>query len=172
MSGAALVLWALCALAALAALRAGDGTARHGVRFAADQLKIILPMMAMALPAAGFIAELVPDHLAQALFGPDSGARGILAASFIGGLIPGGPFVSFPIVLAFAKSGAGVPQLVALTGGWAVLAFHRVMIWELPVMGPSFVVLRLACSVALPALSGFAALGLVELGLFSGRIVP
>jgi len=172
MSGAALVLWALCALAALAAFSAGNGALRHGVRFATDQLKVILPMLVLALPAAGFIAELVPDHLAQALIGPDSGATGILIAAFAGGLIPGGPFVSFPIVLALAKSGAGVPQLVALTSGWAVLAFHRVLIWELPVMGPSFVVLRLAASVALPALSGFAALALVELGLFSGRIVP
>jgi uncharacterized membrane protein YraQ (UPF0718 family) len=172
MSSAALVLWGLCALAALVALRRGDGTARNGAMFAVGQLKVILPMLALALPAAGFIAELVPDRLAQALIGPDSGARGILIASFAGGLIPGGPFVSFPLVLAFAKSGAGVPQLVALTSGWAVLAFHRVMIWELPVMGGSFVVLRLAASVALPALSGFAAQALVDAGLLSGRIAP
>lgn len=96
----------------------------------------------------------------------------ILIASFAGGLIPGGPFVSFPLVLALAKSGAGVPQLVALTSGWAVLAFHRVIIWELPVMGGSFVVLRLAASVALPALSGFAAQALIDAGVFAGRIVP
>lgn len=172
MSNAALILCALCALAVLLALRRGDGTARQGARFAVNQLLVILPMLAMALPAAGFIAELVPDHLARATIGPESGVRGILIASLAGGLIPGGPFVSFPLVLAFAKSGAGVPQLVALTTGWAVLAFHRVMIWELPVMGPSFVLLRLACSVALPALSGFLAMALLEAGLFDGRIVP
>lgn len=172
MNGAAIVLWVLCALAAIAALRAGDGRARHGLRFAADQLKVVLPMLAMALPAAGFISELVPDQLAQALIGPDSGVAGIVIASLAGGLIPGGPFVSFPIVLAFAQSGAGVPQLVALTGGWAVLAFHRVVIWELPVIGASFVLLRLACSVALPALSGLLALALVASGLAGGRIVP
>lgn len=172
MTSAALILWALCAVAFLFALRAGKPVAEGGIRFAGTQLKVILPMLAMALPAAGFIAELVPDELARTWIGPESGARGIVIASLAGGLIPGGPFVSFPLVLAFAKSGAGVPQLVALTSGWAVLAFHRVLIWEWPVMGGPFTLLRLACSVVLPALSGFAAQGLIALGLFQGRLFP
>lgn len=172
MTAAALTLWGLCAIALVFALRAGNGVAAGGARFAAGQLRTILPMLAMALPAAGFIAELVPDELARSWIGPDSGARGIIIASLAGGLIPGGPFVSFPLVLAFAKSGAGVPQLVALTSGWAVLAFHRVLIWEWPVMGARFTLLRLLCSLALPAASGFAAQGLIALGLFQGRLFP
>lgn len=172
MNEAVLVLWVLCAVVAVLALRAGRGVAQDGVRFAGRQLRVILPMLVLALPAAGFLAALIPDDLARAWIGPESGARGILLASVAGGLIPGGPFVSFPLVLAFAQSGAGVPQLVALTSGWAVLAFHRLLIWELPVMGPSFTVLRLLVSAALPALSGFAAQGMIALGLFEGRLLP
>jgi hypothetical protein len=171
MSTAAIILWVLCAAAAVAAIRHGHGAAKGGVQFAGRQLKTIVPMLALALPTAGFIAELVPQELARAWIGPESGARGILIASFAGGLIPGGPFVSFPLVLAFAGAGAGVPQLVALTSGWAVLAFHRVLIWELPVMGAGFVGLRLACCAVLPALSGFAADAMVRAGLFSGAIL-
>jgi uncharacterized membrane protein YraQ (UPF0718 family) len=172
MTSAALVLWGLCALAALAAWRKGDGALAGGVRFAALQLRTIIPVLALALPAAGFIAALVPNDLARAWIGPESGARGIIVAAFAGGLIPGGPFVSFPLLLAFAASGAGVPQLVALTSGWAVFAFHRVIVWEWPVMGPSFVALRLLCSLALPAASGFAAQALIATGAFQGSILP
>jgi uncharacterized membrane protein YraQ (UPF0718 family) len=172
MTSAALILWGLCGLAALAAWRQGGGVVQGGVRFAALQLRTIIPVLALALPAAGFIAALVPDDLARAWIGPESGARGILVASFAGGLIPGGPFVSFPLLLAFAASGAGVPQLVALTSGWAVFAFHRVIVWEWPVMGPSFVLLRLACSIALPAASGFLAQALIAAGLLQGAILP
>jgi uncharacterized membrane protein YraQ (UPF0718 family) len=172
MSSAALILWALAALAALAAWRQGGGALAGGVRFAGLQLRTIVPVLALALPAAGFIAALVPDDLARAWIGPDSGARGIVIAAFAGGLIPGGPFVSFPLVLAFAKSGAGFAQLVALTSGWAVFAFHRVLVWEWPVMGGRFVAVRMLCSLALPAASGFAAQALVGLGLFQGRVLP
>lgn len=172
MTTPSIILWCLCALALLASLRVGGQVAGGAVRFAGNQLKVVLPMLAMALPAAGFIAELVPDELARHVIGPDSGPAGIVLASFAGGAIPGGPFVSFPIVLAFAKSGAGVPQLVALTSGWAVLAFHRMVVWELPVMGGSFVILRLASSVVLPAISGFAAQALLAMGLFGGGVLP
>jgi hypothetical protein len=39
-------------------------------------------------------------------------------------------------------------------------------------MGASFTVPRLLVSAALPALSGFAAQGLIALGLFEGRLLP
>jgi uncharacterized membrane protein YraQ (UPF0718 family) len=172
MTSAALLLWGLTAMALLVALRAGHGVAAGGARFAVQQLRTIVPMLAFALPTAGFVAELVPDDLARLWLGPESGWRGIVIASFAGGFIPGGPFVSFPVVLAFAHSGAGVPQLVALTSGWAAFAFHRVLMWEVPVMGVRFAALRLLVSLGLPTLSGLAAQFLLDAGLFRGTVLP
>jgi hypothetical protein len=71
-------------------------------------------------------------------------------------------------VLAFLAAGAGPAQMVALISAWSVLGLHRVLVWEMPVMGRRFVLLRLASGAALPVLAGLLAealmLGIPALG--------
>jgi uncharacterized membrane protein YraQ (UPF0718 family) len=117
---------------------------------------------------SAFLAELVPQDVAQGWLGPESGVAGLLVASVAGGLIPGGPFVSFPLVLTFAKAGAGVPQMVALVTGWAIYGFHRVIAWEYPVLGARFVALRMLSGLALPLFAGLLAQALLP--LFPGAL--
>ncbi|NKC29969.1 hypothetical protein HEQ75_03780 [Roseomonas sp. BU-1] len=111
----------------------------------------------MALPMAAFVAELIPAGWAERWLGPDSGLAGIGLASLAGGLMPGGPFVAFPLVLGFLKAGAGPSQMVALISGWAILGLHRTLAWELPILGGRFILLRLTASFALPLLAGLLA---------------
>jgi uncharacterized membrane protein YraQ (UPF0718 family) len=162
MTGGQVVLW-LLALGALGlCLRRGPGTARKAGIDAGQGILRILPMFAVALPMAAFLAELIPADAASAWIGADSGLAGILVASFAGGLMPGGPFVTFPLVLAFAKAGAGVPQMTALITGWSVFAIHRIVTWEYPVLGWRFVWLRLLAAGALPVLAGLLAEAVVQ----------
>lgn len=118
----------------------------------------ILPTMAMALLVAGFAGEVLPAEFITSFISNDSGFTGILLASAIGGILPGGPIASFPIALVVWHAGAGVPQMVALIVGWSVFAIHRVLIYEMPMMGWQFSVLRLAASFVLPPLAGLAAM--------------
>jgi len=158
------VFLALIALVALAAcLKRGPGTARRAVVDTGQSLVKILPIFAVALPMAAFLAELIPADAAVAWIGPDSGTAGILVASLAGGLLPGGPFVTFPLVLAFAKAGAGVPQMAALITGWSIFALHRIITWEYPLLGWRFVALRLAAAAPLPILAGLLAEAVVAL---------
>lgn len=76
--------------------------------------------------------------------------------------MPGGPFVTFPLVLAFAKAGAGVPQMAALITGWSIFAMHRVISWEYPLLGWRFVVMRMASALPLPIVAGLLAELVVE----------
>jgi uncharacterized membrane protein YraQ (UPF0718 family) len=157
MTGGQVALWAL-ALGALAlCLRRGPAAPRRAVAETGQSLIRILPMFAVALPMAAFLAELIPADAAIAWIGPESGLQGIAVASLAGGLMPGGPFVTFPLVLAFAKAGAGVPQMTALITGWSVFALHRIITWEVPVLGWRFVALRLAACFPLPILAGLLA---------------
>ena len=91
------------------------------------------------------------------VLGPETGLFGIAAASFLGGFLPGGPIVSFPIAILLAHQGAGGPQVIALITGWSVYAFHRVIAYESPIMGWPFVGLRLASSWFVPPLTGILA---------------
>ena len=158
-----LILIGLALLCFAFALRQGLPTAGRALRETRDNLIRIMPMMLVAMPMATFLAELVPSDIASGWLGPDSGLVGLLIASFAGGLIPGGPYASFPLVLTFLKAGAGPAQMVALITGWAVLAFHRVVMWEVPVLGAQFAIIRTLSSLAVPLLAGLIAQALLPL---------
>ena len=155
--------WVLALVALGLCLRRSPVVARRAVAEAGTSLKRVAPVMLMALPMAAFVSELVPEGWAERWLGPESGALGILLATLAGRALPGGPFVAFPLVLGFLKSGAGPAQMVALISGWAVLGLHRTLSWELPILGARFVMLRLASSLALPFLAGMAAEWLLPL---------
>jgi len=38
----------------------------------------------------------------------------------IGGMIPGGPMISFPLVVVLDEAGAGLVQLITLLTAWSV----------------------------------------------------
>jgi hypothetical protein len=129
--------------------RAGHFAAEEGVRLA-----IRLPF---SLIAASCLAELIPDRMIVAMLGPETGLTGIGLASLFGGLLPGGPIVSFPLAILLAREGAGGAQVIALITGWSVYAFHRVIAYEIPIMGPRFVALRMIASSFVPVAAGVLA---------------
>jgi len=141
----------------------GRAPARRAVKETAQGVLRILPLFAVALPMASFLSELIPEGIAGAWLGPESGFTGIVIGAFAGGFIPGGPFLSFPLVLTFAKAGAGMPQMVALLSGWAIFGFHRVVTWEYPLFGWRFSVIRLIAGLPMPILIGLAAQALLPL---------
>jgi len=158
------ILLVVLSLGAFAlALRRGLPAGQRALRDTGQSLVRVIPLMLVAIPMATFLSQLIPPAIAAAWLGPDSGAAGILLATAAGGFIPGGPFVSFPLVLTFIKAGAGAPQMVALITAWAILGLHRVLSWELPVLGPRFAVLRLLSGAALPVLAGLLAEALLPL---------
>ena len=162
-SPTAILLWAMALGVFALALRHGLPQGRRAVREVGDGLTKVLPLFAVALPMAAFLSELIPQDIAQGWLGPESGFVGLVIASFAGGLIPGGPFISFPLVLTFAKAGAGTAQMVALVTGWGVYGFHRIITWEYPLLGGRFVVLRLLSGLAIPLVAGLLAEALLPL---------
>lgn len=130
---------------------------------AITQGKALMIRLPLALLAASFLMQVLPVEALVPIIGPQSGVLGILVASLIGGLMPGGPMTSFPIALVILDGGAGAPQIVALITGWSVFAMHRVMAYEAPIMGWRFVALRLTASLGLPLLAGLCAQGLIAL---------
>jgi uncharacterized membrane protein YraQ (UPF0718 family) len=142
------------------ALRRSTAKARVAIVTAGERFLEIMPRIALALMAAGFIGVLVPSEPVARHIGPDSGLLGILIASVVGGFVPGGPILSFPLVVVLYKAGAGIPQLIAFLTAWSVFAFHRVAIYEVNLMGWRFSAVRLISSVVLPPLAGLLAMAL------------
>jgi len=154
MLSATIFLWMLAAgLGVLAYTRPGD-LHRQGFTVAWKQFLQIFPRVIMAILTAGFLGELLPGDLIATWLGHESGFRGVLIASVAGGFVPGGPVLSFPFAVALMKTGAGWPQLTAFLAAWSVFAMHRVISFEIPLVGWRFTAVRLTASLVLPPLAG------------------
>lgn len=150
----------LAVLVALVALAERRPDVEHGPAIARawGQLRPLLLRLPVALLAASFLAELIPRQWFADLLGDASGLPGVLGASLLGGLLPGGPMVSFPLALVLFRAGVGTPQMVALLTAWSVLALHRVLAFELPTLGWNFVWRRWLVSLLLAPLAGVLAM--------------
>ena len=158
-----LILWTIALiLIVIVARRQGVKTVIGAGPGVGKSLLTLVPRMMFALLTAGFVGKILPSELIAGVIGQESGAGGILLASLLGGFVPGGPIISFPIVVVLQEAGAGLPQLIAFLTAWSVLAFHRVLIYELTMMGWRFSLLRLASSLILAPIAGLTTLALLE----------
>ncbi|HJN04778.1 MAG TPA: permease [Alphaproteobacteria bacterium] len=117
----------------------------------------IIPLLGAGFLIGGFIQVLVPNDLVARWLGENSGIRGIAVATVAGFLTPGGPMVSFPIVVGLASAGADIGALVAYLTSWSVLGLSRIIMWEMPFMGFEFASVRWTASLVLPFIAGYIA---------------
>jgi hypothetical protein len=169
MNAGVLILLALLLMLGALALARWDGTFLAGMERALEQFARLVPRMLCALLAAGFVAKLIPSELIAGQLGTDAGLRAILIAAAAGLIVPAGPAIAFSIAVVLARSGASVPALVAFITSWSVFAAHRIFIYEIPLLGPSFLRLRLASAAAMPLLAGLLAMAAVWLTGWQGR---
>lgn len=154
----AMLIYAMAAVLALIAVARRDRSFNSGIVRAIEQTIVLLPRMVLALIAATFLVKLIPSELIGRYLGDGAGVSGILVASVAGMLVPSGPVTSFALAAAFANEGASVAALISFVSGWSVFAAHRVAIFELPLLGISFVRMRMLSVIALPPLAGGLAL--------------
>jgi uncharacterized membrane protein YraQ (UPF0718 family) len=134
----------------------GGGEHIVGLKSAGNLLLQITPLLILAFIIAGMVQVLVPHEIISRWVGMESGFRGILIGSAIGGILPGGPFVSMPIVAGLLRTGASIGTMVALLTAWSLLAFTRLPM-EVGLLGWKFTFIRLACVFFFPPVAGFIA---------------
>lgn len=116
----------------------------------------ILPLLIFAFIVAGMVQILLPQELLSKWVGEESGIKGILLGSIVGGLAPGGPYVSLPIVAGLLKTGASVGTMVAFLTGWSLWAIGRLPM-EVGILGWKFTLIRLASILIFPPIAGLIA---------------
>jgi uncharacterized membrane protein YraQ (UPF0718 family) len=151
------IIWIIAVTLGAIAFFRKDRSYHNGLQLAWQQTRSITPKIVLAFLVSGFFSQLIPTELVAQWLGKDAGWKGIMIGSLIGGLTPGGPIICFPVVYILLKTGAAVPALIAFLTAWSVFAFHRVLAYELPLMGMKFVRIRLLASLILPPLAGMMA---------------
>jgi uncharacterized membrane protein YraQ (UPF0718 family) len=117
----------------------------------------ILPKVAAGCLIGALVRVLVPRDLIVRWVGEGSGLKGLVIASAVGAIFPGGPFTIFPLAAAFMLSGADRGSAVAFVTGWLLLGVNRAVIWELPFFGTDVVMIRFLVSLPMPVLAGYMA---------------
>ncbi len=120
-------------------------------------LLAIAPMIALGLFLGGLVKAMADPNKIAPILGAQSGLRGLVLASGLGAITPGGPFAAFPIVYGIFAAGADAGAVVAFLTGWALIAVHRIVVWEMPLIGPDFVAIRVLVALPLPVLAGWLA---------------
>ena len=134
----------------------GEGEHLLGLKNAFNMTLQILPLLIFAFIVAGMVQVMIPKELLAKWVGTESGMRGIFVGAIAGGLAPGGPYVSLPIVAGLLKSGASVGTMVAFLTGWSLWAIGRLPM-EIGILGWKFTAIRVAATLIFPPIAGYIA---------------
>jgi len=152
------IVLALCALLALLAYaRGGAPLVQQGLAGGGRMILRFALLIAISFLAAGLAEALLPQAWMRESFGETAGLRGLLLATGLGMLTPAGPFVAIPIAAVMVRNGAATGPVIAYVTAWSLLALHRFVAWEIPILGWRLAALRYGVSLAIPVLAGLAA---------------
>ena len=159
-----IILWGSVIAVGFIAWRKGPVVLTSSLREGTWDFIAIVPRIALGVVGSGYIAAVIPQEIITGWLGPDSGWLGVLTAVVAGAATPGGPVVGFSIGGVALKAGGGPPQVIAYVIAWALFAFQRLLLWEIPFMPARFVWFRAAVSLPFPFLAAAIAMAAARKG--------
>ena len=155
-----ITLWGSVAVLGFMVWQRGRVVATAAAREGTKDFINIVPRVAIGVIGSGYIAAVLPQEVITGWFGSDSGWLGVLMAAVAGAATPGGPVIGFSLGAVAMKAGAGPPQVIAYVTAWALFAFQRLILWEIPFMPARFVWFRAAVSLPFPFLAAAIAMAI------------
>ncbi|MFP4588050.1 MAG: permease [Desulfohalobiaceae bacterium] len=116
----------------------------------------LLPLLLLAFASAGLISAVSSEKEVSRWLGSESGLKGILLGGLAGALVPGGPFIFFPLAATLLVSGAGLGTVISFVTAKNLWTLTRLPL-EIALLGPELTGLRYALTFAFPVLAGLAA---------------
>jgi len=110
----------------------------------------IWPELMLGFILAGLVDVLIPEAVLIRWLGNQHLGYGILAGWLIGLLLPGGPYVLFPLVANLMRHGAAPGPLIALLTAKVLLSPIRLVSYEAPLLGWPMTLARFIPSLLLP----------------------
>ncbi len=118
----------------------------------------ILPKIVCGFLIGTLLLEALPEALVRNWLSDRSGWKGIAIGWAAGSLMPiGAPFVMLPMMAGLLKGGAGMGPVVTLLTATALLGPSRIFVYEIPIMGGGFFLVRFASVFWVPPVTGVIA---------------
>ena len=103
---------------------------------------------------AGLADVLIPQPVLSRWLGSERTGQGILVGWAVGLLIPGGPYLVFPILAGLFKKGAAPGPLITLITAKTLVSPVRMLTYEAPLLGWPLTLARFVPGVLLPPFMG------------------
>ena len=149
LAGAAVVLLAL-------AFWRGRDLPLAGLKAGGRTLWRNLPVLLLGFAIAGLAQVLIPKEWIVRWLGGQSGFKGVLIACLLGGLVPGAPYATFPLVASLYQAGASLGAVVGFVTAWALWSVSRLPV-EIALIDGKPALVRYALTFVVPPLAGLLA---------------
>jgi len=143
----------LLALIVLTVIQSGWQDVWKGFIAGVETFWQVVPLLFAAFLVAGLTQVLVTQEFVTKWLGSQTGWKGILLACLAGALIPGGPYVYYPIAAVMLHNGAGLGVLVAFVSAKNLWSVTRLP-YEIALIGLEFTVARFLVTLIFPPLLG------------------
>ena len=153
------------ALAILALYQEGAQGLLEGLLSGLYMFLGLVPLLLLAFASAGLISVLISEKQVSRWLGEDSGWKGLLLGGAAGALVPGGPFIFFPIAATLLVSGAQIGTVVCFVTAKNLWTVTRLPV-EIALLGIELTFVRYAITLVFPLVAGLAA------NIFFSRYTP
>jgi uncharacterized membrane protein YraQ (UPF0718 family) len=127
-----------------------------GVESAWKTLWRNLPILLLGFLIAGLAQVLIPRELITRWLGDQAGVKGVLLGSVVGGLVPGAPYATFPLVGSLYQSGASLGAVISFVTAWALWSVSRLPV-EMALIDPKAALIRYGITFLVPPAAGMLA---------------
>jgi uncharacterized membrane protein YraQ (UPF0718 family) len=148
------ILLAVAAAVALIALVRDRSLPMAGLYASGRLLGSVWIELLLGFVIAGFLEVLISPAQLAAWVGAESSMRGILIGWGIGLMLPGGPYLLFPIAANLFRHGAAPGMLIALITAKTLVSPIRMLTYEAPLLGWTLTLARCAPALMVPPLMG------------------
>ena len=115
-----------------------------------------LPVLLLGFAIAGLAQVLIPKEWITRWLGGTSGFRGVLIGCALGGLVPGAPYATFPLVAALYQAGASLGAVVGFVTAWSLWSISRLPV-EIALIDAKPALVRYALTLIVPPIAGLLA---------------
>jgi uncharacterized membrane protein YraQ (UPF0718 family) len=134
----------------------GQDVALAGLQAAGRTLWHNLLLLLLGFLIAGLAQVLIPKELITRWLGAEAGVKGIIIGCVVGGLVPGAPYATFPLIAALYRSGASLGAVVGFVSAWALWSVSRLPV-EMGLIDPKPALIRYAVTFIVPPIAGLLA---------------
>jgi uncharacterized protein len=149
------ILLGLTVLALAVALVKDPGLVTRGFQSSGRLFGSVWMELALGFVLAGLLDVLIPPPALSRWMGEEHLGQGILVGWAAGLVMPGGPYLVFPVVANLLRSGAAPGPLIALLTAKTLVSPVRMLTYEAPLLGWPMTLARLIPGIFLPPVLGW-----------------